>query len=128
MKAIKIAAVLAGSFLVVLLILIAKVKNPETALYEKTVKTLMQQEGINSQQEIEQRFPVLMEIQADMKEIAEMNRFILNTTRNPVPMISEAEIQQLKYYRQRTHQLQHNVRTTLSQLTVTYADGQSSEN
>lgn len=124
MKVIKIAAVFACSFLIALLFLIIKVENPEIALYKKTVKMLMQQEGVVSEQEIEERFPILIGIQTDMKEVAELNQFILSKTQNPAPVLTEAETIQLEHSLQKINKLRQEVRTELTQLMPAYAASQ----
>lgn len=124
MKVIKIAAVLACSFLISLLLLFIKVENPEIALYKKTVKTLMEQEGIASEQEIEERFPILIRIEADMKEVAELNQFILSKTQNPAPVLTEAAAIQLEHSLQKRSKLRQEVRTKLTQLLPAYTASQ----
>ena len=86
MKIVKIAAVLASSFLTVLLILIFKVENPDVTLYEQTVEVLMNQEGLTSMKEIEERFPLLIDIKSTMDQITQMNEFVLSKTHGSPPV------------------------------------------
>ena len=59
MKVIKIAATFACCFLIALFILIIIVENPEVALYNKTVKLLMNQEKLETEDEVLDFFPAL---------------------------------------------------------------------
>jgi len=120
MKVIKIAAVIASSFLVALLILITKVENPEVALYKKTIKMLMEQKGITTKKEVEEQFPILIDIQSTMSQIANMNEFVSSKTRNPAPILTEAEALQLVHYIERIPQLREQVQKELTQLMTTY--------
>lgn len=120
MKVIKIAAVIASSFLIALLFLITKVENPEVALYKKTIEMLMEQEGIATKQEVEEQFPILIDIKSTMNQIANMNEFVLSKTRNPAPILTEAEALQLVHYIKRIPQLREQVQEELTQLMTTY--------
>ena len=120
MKVIKIAAVIASSFLVALLILITKIENPEVALYKKTIEMLMEQEGITTKKEVEKQFPILIDIQSTMRQIANMNEFVSYKTRNPAPILTEVEAMQLVHYIERIPQLREQVQKELTQLMTTY--------
>ena len=120
MKVIKIAAVIASSFLVALLILITKIENPEVALYKKTIEMLMEKEGITTKKEVEKQFPILIDIQSTMRQIANMNEFVSYKTRNPAPILTEVEAMQLVHYIERIPQLREQVQKELTQLMTTY--------
>ena len=121
MNVLEVATVLASSILVALFVLIIKVENPETALYQTTVEMLMQQEDLSSEQEVEERFPILREIKSKLNQIANMKQLMLRKTQSPSPILSEEESLQLKNYRQKIQQLRKVVRTDLLQLSETYA-------
>lgn len=120
MKIVKIMAALATLFLVALFTLIMSVENPEIALYEKTVQLLMQKEGVTSEKEAEERFPILIDIQTSMNKITKMNEFILNKTQNPAPILTEVEALQLIRYTQEIPKLREEIRRGLTQLMTTY--------
>lgn len=122
MSVAKMAAGFACGLTILLLVLAFTVKKPETVLYEKTVKILMRQEGLTTDREIEERFPVLNEIQSNMDQMAQLNQFILSKTQGPVPMTSEKESRELEYYRQKVRQLRQGVKTELSHIIATYAE------
>lgn len=124
MKIIKIAAVIAASFLITLFIVIIKVENPEIALYQETVEMLMLQEGVNTKQEIEEHFPILTEIQANLDKIAKLNQFIACKTQSPAPVLTEVEAIQLEDHIKWRGQLRKKVRVELDLLIVTYAENQ----
>lgn len=124
MRITKIAAAVACGLALLLLTLTFTVKNPEVALYENTVEILMEQEGLTSNQEIEERFPILIGVQAKMSQIADLKRFMLDKTQSPAPIITEEDILQLEYYKQKIDQLQKVVRVDLSQLLAIYAESQ----
>jgi len=116
MKIIKIAAWFASSLIIVLFALILSVENPEIDIYEKSIKTLMQQEAMDSKHEIERCFPTLIDIRANMKQVAELNYIIANKSRNPASIITEIEMLQLIKYRMRVNQLRNKIRISLLQL------------
>lgn len=123
-NAVKIAAGLAGGITIVLFVLALTIKNPETALYEKTVETLMAQEGVTSEREVEKRFPQLIDIKSTMSQVTDLNRTMQRVAQNPAPMMTEQESQQMEHHRQKMHQLRQKIRVELSQLIVTYAEHQ----
>lgn len=116
MKVVKIAAGVACGLIILLLVLIFTVRNPETALYEETVEMLMKQEGSSSHREIEESFPILVEIQADMSRIAKLKQVVLVKTLGPATMINKEETLQLKDYHQTIRQLRKVVRKELLRL------------
>ncbi|MEL6717394.1 MAG: hypothetical protein AAFO82_23755 [Bacteroidota bacterium] len=120
MRTIKIAAAVACGLTLLLLALTFTVKNPEIALYEETVELLMEQEGISCDQEITKRFPVLLDIQAKMKQLADLRQLVLDKTRSPAPVMAKEEIQQLEFYKLKINRLRKGVITELSQLAATY--------
>lgn len=124
MKYLKIAAILAGSFLIALFTLIFKVENPEVTLYEQTVETLMRQKGLTSKPEIEEYFPALIDIQSKMHKITKLNEFVLRKTQSPPPILTENESLQLLHYLEEIPQLRKEVRTELFLLLETYAETQ----
>ena len=123
MKVIKIAIVIAINFLIALFILTAKVKNPEIALYEKTVETLMRKEATNSEQKIKERFPMLIDVQSNINKITKLNQILHSKIRSPSPMMTKEDTLQMEGYRQRLRQLRKIVRTDLSQLLATHGEG-----
>ncbi len=124
MNAVKIAVGFAGGITILLVVLALNVKNPETALYDKTVEMLMKQEGVTSELELEKRFPELIDIKSTMSQVTDLNQTMQRAAQNPAPMMTEGESWQMEYHRQRMHQLRHEVRAELSQLIVTYAERQ----
>jgi len=124
MRITKIAAATACGLTLLLLTLTFTVKNPEVALYEQTVETLMEQEDLASSQEVEERFPMLIGVRAKMNRIADLKRFVLDKTQSPAPIITEEEVLQLEYYKQKIHQLRRGVKVDLSQLLEVYAESQ----
>ncbi|MEM8526403.1 MAG: hypothetical protein AAGG68_17305 [Bacteroidota bacterium] len=120
MKTIKIAAAVACGLTILLLVLTFTVENPELALYEETVQKLMAQEGINCDQEIKRRFPILLGIEKKMDRMANLKQLVLDKTRSPAPIITEKEVLQLEYYKKKINQLRKDVIMELSQLTATY--------
>ncbi|MEM9674439.1 MAG: hypothetical protein AAF992_17735 [Bacteroidota bacterium] len=124
MNAVKIAAGFAGGITILLVVLALNVKNPETALYDKTVEMLMKQEGVTSELELKKRFPELIDIKSTMSQVTDLNQTMQRVAQNPAPMMTEEESWQMEHHRQRMHQLRHEVRAELSQLIVTYAERQ----
>jgi len=116
MKTFKAVAVFACSFLVLLFTLITKVENTEIVLYKKTVKILMQEADVTSEQELKDSYPTLHEIQSNMNQIEHLNQMVLDKIKSPAPIVTEEESLQLEKHRQRISQLQKEVRTNLSQL------------
>lgn len=124
MSVAKTAAGIACGLTMLLLVLAFNIKKPETALYEKTVKILMRQEGLTTEQEIEERFPELNEIQSNMNQMAKLNQIVLRKTQGPSAITSEEENRELESYRQRLWQLRKKVRTELSQTIAIYTEVQ----
>lgn len=116
MKAVKFAAGLACGLTVLLLILAFTVKNPEVALYEDTVEKLRQATGIPAEQSMEEQFPALAEIQADLKRIAELNQYVNSQSRCPAPDMSREEMQKRELQLEQIQRLRTTVRLKLSQL------------
>lgn len=124
MSVAKTAASIACGLTMLLLVLAFNIKKPETALYEKTVKILMKQEGLTTEQEIEERFPELIEIRSNMNQMAKLNQMVLRKTQGPSAITSEEENRELESYRQRLWQLRKKVRTELAQTIAIYTEVQ----
>lgn len=123
MIVLKIAAGFAFGVMILLFVLIFTIKNPETALYDKTVEMLMRQEGVTTDREIKERYPILIEVQSNISRIAELNQIVLSKIQSPTPITNEEEALQLENYMQRVRELRKGVRTDLSRLTTAYAEG-----
>lgn len=121
MRTIKIAGALACFITVLVIALAFTTQNPETEMYEETIAMLRKQEGLTSDLECEERYPLLVNIKLNLNQIAYLNQIVLNKSRNPAPMVTEDEASQLEYYRQKIHQLKKGVRTELSQLIAVHA-------
>jgi len=124
MRIAKIAVATACGLTLLLLTLTFMVKNPEVALYEQTVEILMKQENLASSQEVDERFPILIDVRAKMNQIADLKRFVLDKTQSPAPIITEEEMLQLEYYKQKIYQLRKGVKVDLSQLVAIYTESQ----
>ena len=116
MRGIKIAAGTACGLTVLLLVLAFSLRNPEMALYEKTVEMLESQEGLSIDRSIEEHFPQLIAIRSNIKKMADLKQMILRKTQSPASMLNEEEVLQLKNYRQSLEELRKKVRTELTQL------------
>lgn len=123
MRIFKITAGFACGITVLLFVLTTSTsESPEAALYKKTVKLLIKQEGLTYDEKIEERFPVLKDIQFHITQITELKQVLSSKNQSPAPIIGKEETLKLEYYRQKIRQLQWMVRTKLSQLTTTYAE------
>lgn len=122
MSIVKIAAaIICCGTAILLFALTLNAEKSETVLYKETVEVLMQQEGLTSDQELEARFPILVEVQTNLARIAELKRLILNKVRSPAPTGSEQESQQMAYWQAKIHQHQAAVKAELSHLIAAYA-------
>ena len=110
--------------LILLFILIVFVENPEKALYEKTVETLMTYNGLSSVQEVMEQFPELQDIQAKIKQIAYLKGNLQSRTGGPAPNLSKEGSLQIQIHAQEIHQLRRNVKEELTQLLADHAAGQ----
>ena len=124
MNIVKVATGLACGLTMLLLVLALRTEKSETALYNKTVEVLMEQEGTNSEQETAALFPVLVGIQADLRRIAHLSLVIAQKTKGAVQIRTEGEALHLEDYRQTVAVLQKNVRSKLSQLLAAYNKNQ----
>lgn len=122
MSVVKIATGLACGLIILLLSISFTAKNPEIALYEKTVKTLMQQEHLNSIQAVEIQFPILKDIKAKMDEIADLKEVVHSKTHHLAQSTSREESIQIAFYTKQVKQLQKLVRVELLELLATYSD------
>ncbi|MFK7772481.1 MAG: hypothetical protein AB8F94_10085 [Saprospiraceae bacterium] len=116
MKFIKITATFACCFLIALFILIIIVENPEVALYDKTVEVLMNQEKLETEEEVLDYFPALKGIKSNMTRVAYLNYIIQDKTQGPAPMITEEESKQLMKYTEEVQLLRRFIRQELTQL------------
>ncbi|MEM9920717.1 MAG: hypothetical protein AAF990_21645, partial [Bacteroidota bacterium] len=117
MSIVKIAAaIICCGTAILLFALTLNAEKSETVLYKETVEVLMQQEGLTSDQELEARFPILVEVQTNLARIAELKQLILDKVRSPAPTGSEQESQQMAYWQEKIHQLQAAVKAELSHL------------
>jgi len=119
MKIVKIIALIASSFLVTLLALIITVKNPEVALYEKTIETLMDKEHLTCEQDVLDNFPDLKDIKSSMARVAYLDGFIQGKTQGPAPMVTAAESKQLTAYREEARQIRKEIKEELNQIIIT---------
>ncbi len=120
MKGIKVIAGFACSILIILFLLIAFTENPEKALYEQTIKTLMLHKDVGSFQEVVEYYPELEDIHSKMKRIAYLNNHIQHITTGPAPIISKEESIRVQNFRLEVRQLQINVKEALTRLTTNY--------
>jgi len=120
MRFIKIAGAFACFITVVVIALAINGKNPETEMYEETVDMLMKQDGMTSDLECQERYPILVDIKKNMSKITSLNQIVLSKSRNPAPIVTEDEVFEVEYYRQTIQQLKKGVRTELSQLIAVY--------
>lgn len=125
MDSVKVAVGTACSILVVLVLLLVFLKNPERALYDRTMETLMIQEGFSSQEELQKRFPKLRDIDLKMKRIASLNANIRCLTGGPAPNISEKERQQLSQFREEIKLLERSIKEELTLMAEPYNEDQS---
>lgn len=125
MNGIKVIAGLACSILIVLFLLIACTKNPEKALYEQTIKTLMIHQRVGSFQEVVEYYPELRDVQTKMERIAFLNNYIHHITTGPAPIVSREESIRIQDFNQEVRQLRVNVKATLTQLLTDYLANQS---
>ncbi len=116
MKVVKFAMAFAACFLIVLIILIVNSENPEIALYDKTVETLMIQKGFTSVHEVLECYPTLKEIKNKIDRIGQLQVAIQSKTQGPAPMITEPESIQVQKDIKKIHQLRSHVRLELEQL------------
>lgn len=118
MNGIKVTVGLACSLLLVLLLALVFVKNPEKGLYGKTLETLMIQEGLTSLQEVMAHFPILKEVKTNMQRIEHLQKSIQSHTGGPAPQLSRADRQHLQACRQEVQQLRTTIESTLRELLV----------
>ena len=116
MNIVKITATAACGLAMLLLVTTFTIKSPETTLYKKTVELLMEQEGIASDQEVVECFPILLEIQSKIVQIADLKQQVRSQSHTAT---TEEETLQMDYYNQKIHQLQSGVKTQLIQLIAT---------
>lgn len=124
MKVIKVAAVIACSFLVTLCTLIFLIENPEKKRFEQTVESLMIHEGLSSEQEVFDAFPALKDIQSKMDRIAHLNRDIQSLTGGPAPYVTPEKRLQIQDFILEIQQLKNNVNEGLPQFINIYVSGQ----
>ncbi|MEO1516919.1 MAG: hypothetical protein AAFV95_17990 [Bacteroidota bacterium] len=116
MKVFRIAAVLASGILLALAVLLSRVENPELALYEEVMEVLWQEERWNSLQELEDCFPVLIDIQSDLQQIDHWKQMMRSRTGGPMSVETEEEKRQLDHFRKQIQRLQKKVRAELGEL------------
>ncbi len=124
MRAVKFAAGLACGLIILLLTLTFSLENPEKALYQKTVELLMKQEGLVTNQEAEEHFPILIDIQSKMNRIAELNQIVQSRRQGPSPIQNGNESLYLEDCIQKIRLLQKVVRIELSQLMAASREAQ----
>jgi hypothetical protein len=121
MKVIKIAATVASCFLIALFFLIIIVENPEVALYNETVEMLMNQEKLETEDEVLDHFPALKDIKSMMNRISYLKSSIHSITGGPAPNVSKEESLYVQRCAHEIRQLQRNIKEELSQLIIIYA-------
>ena len=115
MDYVKIATALVSGTTLLLLAMALCLKNPEAALYQKTVQTLMEEEALASEQEVLAHFPVLREIQSDLQEIARLNQGFRDQFQSPIPNHQEGDLL-LDATQAKMQQYRERVQTQLLQL------------
>jgi hypothetical protein len=121
MKYIKIAATFASCFLIALFILIIIVENPEVALYNETVEILMNQEKLETEDEVLDHFSALKDIKSKMNRISYLKSSIHSITGGPAPNVSKEEGLYVQRCAHEIRKLQRNIKEELSQLITIYA-------
>jgi hypothetical protein len=121
MKVIKIAATFASCFLIALFIMIITVENPEVALYNETVEILMNQENLETVDEVLHHFPALKDIESMMNRISYLKSSIHSITGGPAPNVSKEDGLYVQRCAHEIRQLQRNIKEELSQLVIIYA-------
>lgn len=119
MDTIKVATGISGSILILLIAVLAFTKNPEKQLYDKTVESLMAQQGMSTQQEVMHRFPELYVVKSKMERIGHLNRTIHSLTSGPSPNVSEGDDLRIQEYSEEIKRLQNSVKRELKQLIAT---------
>ena len=115
MDVIKVVGVVC-SLLVVLLMLTVFIKNPEEALFEKTIDRLMKQEETSSFKDVLECFPELRVIQSQMEKLTELNNRIIQLTQGPAPNVSREESLLVQEYSFEAQQLRTSIKEELNLL------------
>ncbi|MEO0338955.1 MAG: hypothetical protein AAF242_07050 [Bacteroidota bacterium] len=107
-----IATLIIGTLIALLIF----AENPEKAIYQDTVRKLMEHEDLRTYQELIKRFPQLKVVDSKLERIGFLKKNIYQITGGPAPNPSAAEQLQIQYLRDEIQLLQAQIKGELALL------------
>ncbi len=109
------------SFIAILVLLLCFVKNPEQALFDETVNSMLSQHGFSTAKEVIQYYPKLYAAQANMERIGYLKRNIRSMTGSPIADNSTEFVCRIGQMQAEIKQLESAVKETLLGMAADYA-------